>query len=84
MSFFYIFELSIILAFILDLLFANPFWIPHPVVIIGKGISFLEKNLRKVFPDTPKGKRAAGGVSAAWAVEENGPSEGEPNGALSP
>ncbi len=65
MSFFYIFELSIILAFILDLLFADPFWIPHPVVIIGKGISFLEKNLRKVFPDTPKGKRAAGGVMAA-------------------
>ena len=64
MSLFIIFELSIILAFVLDLLFADPFWIPHPVVIIGKGISFLEKTLRKIFPDTPAGKRSAGGVMA--------------------
>lgn len=64
MSLFLLFELSIILAFVLDLLFADPFWIPHPVVIIGKGITFLERNLRKIFPDTPAGKRTAGGVMA--------------------
>lgn len=64
MSLFYIFEASIILAFALDLLFADPARIPHPVVIIGKGISFLEKTLRKKFPDTPAGRRHAGGVTA--------------------
>ena len=64
MSLFLLFELSIIVAFVLDLLFADPFWIPHPVVIIGKGITFLERNLRKIFPDTPTGRRTAGGVMA--------------------
>lgn len=64
MSLFLLFELSIIVAFVLDLLFADPFWIPHPVVIIGKGITFLERNLRKIFPDTPASKRTAGGVMA--------------------
>ncbi len=59
-----IFELSILLAFILDLLFADPQVIPHPVVIIGKGIALLEKCLRRVFPDTPDGCRIAGGVMA--------------------
>ena len=64
MSLFLLCELSIILSFVLDLLFADPFWIPHPVVIIGKGITFLERNLRKIFPATPAGKRSAGGVMA--------------------
>ena len=64
MSLFLIFESSVLVAFILDLLFADPMWIPHPVVIIGKGISFLERNLRKIFPDTPAGRRRAGGVMA--------------------
>ncbi|MDO4870205.1 MAG: adenosylcobinamide-phosphate synthase CbiB [Bacillota bacterium] len=58
------FELSVVLAFALDLLFADPVRIPHPVVIIGRGISFLEKNLRNIFPDSPTGRRAAGGVMA--------------------
>ena len=65
MLFLLCFECSLLAAFILDMLFADPPAIPHPVVIIGKGISFLEKNLRAVFPDTPKGKRAAGGIMAA-------------------
>ena len=57
-------EGSIFLGLILDLLFADPPWIPHPVVIIGKGISLLEKGFRKIFPNTPKGLRTAGGVMA--------------------
>ena len=64
MRFLIIVEASMICAFLLDMLFADPMWIPHPVVIIGKGISFLEKHLRRVFPDTPGGRRAAGGLMA--------------------
>lgn len=65
MLFFLLFELSVLFGFLLDLLFADPQGLPHPVVIIGKGISFLEKHLRRAFPDTPAGRRAAGRVMAA-------------------
>ena len=64
MLFLLLFELSILFGFLLDLLFADPEKLPHPVVIIGRGISILEKNLRQIFPKTPKGRRAAGAVMA--------------------
>ena len=64
MLFLLLFELSIIFGFLLDLLLADPEKLPHPVVIIGKGISFLEKHLRQIFPDTPEGRRAGGAVMA--------------------
>ena len=64
MIFFLVFELSILFGFLLDLLLADPAKLPHPVVIIGRGISFLEKHLRSIFPDTPRGKRTAGAVMA--------------------
>lgn len=38
--------LSIISAYILDLAFGDPHWLPHPVRIIGKVITSLEKKLR--------------------------------------
>lgn len=52
-------------SFILDLLFGDPEWLLHPVIIMGKCISFLEKFLRKIFPKTKGGERAAGFVLAA-------------------
>lgn len=64
MTFLLCFELSILAGFALDLLFADPQRLPHPVVIIGRGITFLEKHLREIFPDTPPGRRAAGRVMA--------------------
>lgn len=64
MLFLLLFELSILMGFLLDLLFADPEKLPHPVVIIGKGISFLEKHLRQIFPKTQGGLRAAGAVMA--------------------
>ena len=64
MLFLLLFELSILMGFLLDLLFADPEKLPHPVVIIGKGISFLEKHLRQLFPQTQGGLRAAGVVMA--------------------
>lgn len=45
---------------LLDLLFGDPACIPHPVVIIGKAISGLEKFLRDHFPKTKSGERQAG------------------------
>ena len=64
MSYILVFESSILAGFMLDLMFADPGLMPHPVVIAGRGISFLEKHLRKIFPDSPAGLRAAGGVMA--------------------
>ena len=50
------------IGFVLDALFGDPHWLPHPVVLIGKWISFLEKQHRRLFPKTPGGERAGGTV----------------------
>lgn len=47
-------------GFLLDAAFGDPAWLPHPVCGIGALISRLEKLLRRVFPQTPKGETAAG------------------------
>ncbi|WP_026673203.1 adenosylcobinamide-phosphate synthase CbiB [Alkalihalobacterium bogoriense] len=39
--------LALSLAFLLDRLIGDPRWLPHPVIWIGKLISFLEKKLNK-------------------------------------
>lgn len=57
--------LSIFFGFLLDLLLADPGWMPHPVIYMGKAISCLEKVLRRAFPKTEAGERAAGKVLAA-------------------
>ena len=58
--------LSTLTAFILDQIFGDPRNFPHPVVIIGKLISAMEKFTRKVFPKTNKGELAAGAFT--WLV----------------
>ena len=58
--------LPILLGFVIDLLFGDPHEIPHPVVWIGKLISFLEKNLRKAFPKTAEEERTAGFI--LWVI----------------
>lgn len=40
---------AIVAGFILDLLFGDPHWLPHPICLIGNLIGFLEKNLRRIF-----------------------------------
>ena len=55
---------SVLLGFLLDLCFGDPHWLPHPVVWMGKGISGMERLLRRIFPGTPGGERAAGIVLA--------------------
>ena len=53
---------ALLIGFGIDLLVGDPHSIPHPVVGIGKLISFLEKGLRRLFPKTGGGEIAAGGV----------------------
>lgn len=38
----------IICAFLLDLIFGDPYWLPHPICFIGNVISFLEKKIRRI------------------------------------
>lgn len=40
--------LDIVLAVILDFILGDPRWLPHPIIYIGKMISFLEKKARKL------------------------------------
>lgn len=53
---------ALFIGFCIDLIVGDPHSIPHPVVLIGKLISMLEKTLRKLFPETVKGENIAGGV----------------------
>ena len=47
-------------GFLIDLVFGDPEGIPHPVVLMGKLIAFLESLLRKIFSQTSKGEFCAG------------------------
>ena len=57
---------AIIIGFGMDLVLGDPRAIPHPVVIMGKLISLLEKILRRIFPKTVKGENIAGLV--LWII----------------
>ena len=48
----------------LDAIFGDPAWLPHPVVYMGKAISRLEKFLRARLPQTPQGELLGGAVLA--------------------
>ena len=61
--------IAFLAGFVLDLLFGDPHWLPHPIRLIGRLISFLEKKLY----DETKNLRARGSVlvvlyfsSPAW------------------
>ena len=58
--------LPLLAGFGIDCLLGDPHSLPHPVVLIGKTISALERVLRKMFPKTPRGERAAGAV--LWGI----------------
>lgn len=55
---------AVLVGFMLDLLFGDPYWlckvISHPIIIIGKLISKTEKVLRKVFIGGKNSQRVAG------------------------
>ena len=54
------------LGFLLDLLLGDPRWLYHPICLVGNGISFLEKLLRRVFgceqPGSHPGRETAAGA----------------------
>ena len=56
--------LAVLGGFVLDAVFGDPAWLPHPVVLMGKCISKLEKTLRARFPKTQQGELLAGTVLA--------------------
>ena len=47
-------------GFVLELIFGDPRWLYHPVCLIGKLISLLEKGIRRIFPKSQKGELAGG------------------------
>lgn len=57
---------ALVIGFLIDLLVGDPHSIPHPVVGIGKLISFWEAKLRHIFPETPKGENIAGSI--LWVI----------------
>ena len=57
--------LAVLGGFLLDALFGDPAWLPHPVVLMGRCISALEKHLRTALPKTPRGELAGGAAVAA-------------------
>ena len=63
---------SLLAGFLLDLLLGDPSWLYHPVCIIGNAISFLEKKLRRLFPSTEAGERAAGLILVLLIVAGSG------------
>lgn len=54
--------IAIVVGFILDLIFGDPHSLPHPICLIGNLISFLERNLRKIFGFSNTGLLFGGGV----------------------
>ncbi len=52
--------IAVIIGFILDLIFGDPQWLPHPVRFMGWMISKGESFLRKLLPGTQKGEFLGG------------------------
>ena len=52
-------------GFLLDAVFGDPVWLLHPVVLMGRCITALEKRLRAALPKTPQGELAGGCIVAA-------------------
>ena len=57
-------EYQILIAVLLDLLFGDPRWFPHPVRLIGRLITALEGPARRLIPDA----RAAGTVTTLTVI----------------
>lgn len=58
--------LALVIGFVIDFFVGDPHGFPHPIILIGKLISALEKGLRRLFPATHRGERWAGGV--LWCI----------------
>ena len=47
-SFVFMNLIDIVIAVVIDWIIGDPYWFPHPVIYIGKFISYLEKKGRKL------------------------------------
>ncbi len=54
--------LALLVGFAIDALLGDPHGFPHPVVAMGRMISFLERRLRRIFPQNAAGETAAGAL----------------------
>ncbi|MDI3508242.1 MAG: adenosylcobinamide-phosphate synthase [Clostridiales bacterium] len=59
--------LDIVLGYALDLVAGDPYWLPHPVRLIGRFISFMERMLRGIVR-APAAQKAAGVALAVVTV----------------
>lgn len=55
---------ALVCGFGLDMLLGDPYNMPHIIRLIGSYITIAQRTLRKVFPATPNGERAAGATLA--------------------
>ena len=55
-------------AFLLDCLLGDPHYSWHPIVLIGKLISFLERLIRGFLPKTPRAELAGGALLAVLVI----------------
>ena len=55
-------------GFILDFIFGDPRWLPHPICFIGKLISITEKAVRRFCGEKPEGLLMGGFVLVVIAV----------------
>lgn len=58
---------KVIVAYIIDLVIGDPYWLPHPVIVIGKVIQWLEQALRRL-AKSALGLRLAGIVLVFFVV----------------
>ena len=59
---------ALVMGYILDLIFGDPYWMPHPVRFIGNLISILEKVIRRFMPKTKRGEYIGGSILTAIVV----------------
>jgi len=64
-------DLQILLAYLADLTFADPPWLPHPVRLFGFATKALEKTCRKLAP-TPRTLRLAGALTTLFIISSVG------------
>jgi adenosylcobinamide-phosphate synthase len=64
--------LAFIIGFILDLIFGDPHWLPHPIRFIGNLIAVSEKVIRKVFGKNDKQLLFGGLILVVWVMIVSG------------
>ena len=57
---------ALVMGYILDLIFGDPYWMPHPVRFIGNLISILEKVIRRFMPKTKEESILEGLSLLSW------------------